>query len=53
MLILSGCRQVIVGNECVPHLRELLEGFQQPLTLILSGMADVTDLQTNFLSIGI
>ncbi len=47
MLILSGCRQVIVGNECVPHLRELLEGFQQPLTLILSGMADVTDLQTN------
>jgi len=25
-----------------------LEGFPQPLTLILPGMADVTDLQTNF-----
>jgi len=48
MLILSGCSQVIVGNECVAHLRELLEGFQQPLTLILPGMADVTDLQTDF-----
>ena len=48
MLILSGCSQVIVGNECVPHLRALLEGFQQPLTIILPEMADVTDLQTDF-----
>ena len=48
MLILSGCSEVIVGNECVAHLRELLEGFQQPLTLILPGMADLTDLQTDF-----
>jgi amino acid adenylation domain-containing protein len=48
MLILSGCSEVIVGNECVAHLRELLEGFQQPLTLILPGMADVTDLRTDF-----
>ena len=48
MLILSGCTQVIVGNECVPHLRDLLAGFPQPLTLILPGLADVTDLQTDF-----
>ena len=48
MLILSECSQVIVGNECVPHLRALLEGFQQPLTIILPEMADVTDLQTDF-----
>jgi amino acid adenylation domain-containing protein len=48
MMILSGCNQVIVGNECVPHLRELLEGFQQPLTLILLETADVTDLETDF-----
>jgi amino acid adenylation domain-containing protein len=48
MLILSGCSQVIVGNECVPHLRDLLGGFQRPLTVILPEMADVTDLRTDF-----
>jgi amino acid adenylation domain-containing protein len=48
MMILSGCNQVIVGNECIPHLRELLQGFQQPLTVILPDMADATNLQTDF-----
>src|SRR5204862_8277809 len=34
MLILSGCTQVIVRNECIPHLRALLTGDQQRLTHI-------------------
>jgi len=48
MMILSGCNQVIVGNECIPHLSELLEGFQQPLTVILPEIADATDLRRDF-----
>jgi amino acid adenylation domain-containing protein len=48
MLILSGCRQVIVGNECIGQLREVLQGFQRPLTVILPGTSDVTGLQMDF-----
>jgi amino acid adenylation domain-containing protein len=48
MLILSGCSQVIVGKECVANLRELLQGFQQSLTVILPETADATDLQMDF-----
>src|SRR4029077_4754200 len=49
MMILSGCNQVIIGNECVPHLRELLAAFTQPLCLKLPETADVADLETDFL----
>lgn len=48
MMILSGCRQVIVGNECIGQLRELLQGFQRPLTVILLETPDATSLQKDF-----
>jgi amino acid adenylation domain-containing protein len=48
MLILSGCSQVIVGNECLPHLRDLLTRLERPLIVILPEMADVSGLQSDF-----
>ena len=48
MMILSGCSQVIVGKECIGSLRELLQGFQRPLTVILPETPDATSLQKDF-----
>jgi amino acid adenylation domain-containing protein len=48
MMILSGCNQVIVGKECIGSLRELLQGFHRPLTVILPETPDATSLQMDF-----
>jgi amino acid adenylation domain-containing protein len=48
MMIRSACNVLIVGKECIPQLRELLQEFQQPLTVILPEISDAYDLRTDF-----
>lgn len=48
MMVLSGCQQIIVGKECLPHLRALLQRFPRPLTVVLPEIGDASDLRTDF-----
>lgn len=44
MLLLSGCRVLVVGREAIHRLPELLKGIDRNLTVILSDVQDVGDL---------
>jgi amino acid adenylation domain-containing protein len=44
MLLLSGCRVLVVGNEALHQLSELLNGVGRSLTVILPDGGNVTDL---------
>jgi amino acid adenylation domain-containing protein len=44
MLVLSGCRVLIVGKEAFPQLTQLLGGVETSLTVILPGTQDIGNL---------
>lgn len=43
MLVLSGCKTLIVGKECLPQLPGLLEASDRPLTVILPDAAPLEE----------
>ena len=44
MLVLSGCRALVVGKEALPQLPQLLQGLQTSLTIILPDVQDLGGL---------
>jgi amino acid adenylation domain-containing protein len=48
MLLLSGCRTLVVGKESVGQLPELLSGMDRSLTIILPEVSDVGNLPAQF-----
>jgi amino acid adenylation domain-containing protein len=48
MLLLSGCRTLVVGSECVSQLPKLLPRLEQSLTVILPDVSDLASISSEF-----
>jgi amino acid adenylation domain-containing protein len=48
MLLLSGCRTLVVGSECVSQLAKLLPRLEQSLTIILPDVSDLASISSEF-----
>lgn len=48
MLLESGSSVILVGQECLPQIRDLLSDLRVPLTVILPEVSDGNDLKSQF-----